>query len=90
MAGRCDHRIAVHPVYATFIRLGRQVLQVKRRQEREYRDRRNIKNALAMFTISDNLMNGQSLSVEERQEGFDDMIKLSLETARLYNIGGGV
>ncbi len=26
----------VHPVYATFIRLGRQVLQVKRRQEREY------------------------------------------------------
>ena len=48
------------------------------------------KNALAMFTISDNLMNGQSLSVEERQEGFDDMIKLSLETARLYNIGGGV
>ena len=26
------------------------------------------KNALAMFTISDNLMNGQSLSVEERQE----------------------
>lgn len=48
------------------------------------------KNALAMFTISDNLMNGQSLSVEERQEGFDDMIKLSLETARLYNIGGGI
>ena len=37
------------------------------------------KNALAMFTISDNLMNGQSLSVEERQEGFDDMIKLSLK-----------
>ncbi len=25
------------------------------------------KRALAMFTISDNLMNGQSLSVEERQ-----------------------
>ena len=48
------------------------------------------KRALAMFTISDNLMNGQSLSVEERQEGFDDMIKLSFETARLYNIEGGV
>ena len=48
------------------------------------------KNALAMFTISDNLMNGQSLSVEERQEGFDDMIKLSLETVSLYNFGGGI
>ncbi len=47
------------------------------------------KKALAMFTISDNLFNGDSLSVEERQEGFDDMIKLSFETARLsYTLGG--
>ena len=37
------------------------------------------KRALAMFTISDNLLNGGSLSVKERQEGFDDMIKLSLD-----------
>ena len=43
------------------------------------------KNALAMFTISDNLMNGQSLSVEERQEGFDDMIKL-LERSVLWEL----
>lgn len=47
------------------------------------------KKALAMFTISDNLLNGGSLSVEERQEGFDDMIKLSLETARLSYTSGG-
>lgn len=47
------------------------------------------KKALAMFTISDNLLNGDSLSVQERQEGFDDMIKLSLETARLSGIQGG-
>ncbi len=38
------------------------------------------KSALAMFTVSDNLMNGQALSAKERQEGFDNMIELSLET----------
>lgn len=47
------------------------------------------KKALAMFTISDNLLNGASLSVQERQDGFDDMIKLSLETARLSGTQGG-
>ena len=47
------------------------------------------KRALAMFTISDNLLNGGSLSVKERQEGFDDMIKLSLETAVLSCVQGG-
>ena len=47
------------------------------------------KRALAMFTISDNLLNGESLSVKERQEGFDDMIKLSLETAVLSCVQGG-
>lgn len=47
------------------------------------------KRALAMFTISDNLLNGGSLSVKERQEGFDDMIKLSLETAVLSYVQGG-
>ena len=45
------------------------------------------KRALAMFTISDNLLNGGSLSVKERQEGFDDMIKL--ETAVLSYVQGG-
>jgi len=47
------------------------------------------KRALAMFTISDNLLNGGSLSVKERQDGFDDMIKLSLETAVLSYVQGG-
>ena len=47
------------------------------------------KRALAMFTISDNLLNGGSLSVKERQDGFDDMIKLSLETAVLSCVQGG-
>lgn len=47
------------------------------------------KRALAMFTISDNLLNGESLSVKERQDGFDDMIKLSLETAVLSCVQGG-
>ena len=47
------------------------------------------KRALAMFTISDNLLNGGSLSGKERQEGFDDMIKLSLETAVLSYVQGG-
>ena len=47
------------------------------------------KRALAMFTISDNLLNGGSLSVKERQKGFDDMIKLSLETAVLSYVQGG-
>ena len=42
-----------------------------------------------MFTISDNLLNGESLSVKERQDGFDDMIKLSLETAVLSYVQGG-
>ena len=37
------------------------------------------KRALAMFTISDNLLNGESLSVKERQDGFGDMIKLHLK-----------
>lgn len=39
------------------------------------------KNALALFTVSDNLIMGESISSEQRQIGFDEMIKLALELA---------
>ena len=39
------------------------------------------KNALAMFTVSDNPIIGESISSEERQVGFDKMIELALEVA---------
>ena len=39
------------------------------------------KNAIAMFTVSDNPILGESISAEERQEGLDEMIELALELA---------
>ena len=39
------------------------------------------KNALAMFTVSDNPIIGESLSSNERQTGFNKMIELALELA---------
>lgn len=39
------------------------------------------KNALAILTVSDHLLNGETLSAEDRQNTFTDMMKLSLETA---------
>ena len=39
------------------------------------------KEALAICTISDSLVTGDSLSAEERQNTFDEMIKIALETA---------
>ncbi|MBO5065825.1 MAG: purine-nucleoside phosphorylase [Clostridia bacterium] len=42
---------------------------------------RSGKNALAILTVSDHLLTGESLSAEERQNTFTDMMKLSLETA---------
>jgi len=39
------------------------------------------KNALAICTISDHLLTGESLSAEDRQNSFHDMIKLALEIA---------
>lgn len=39
------------------------------------------KNALAMFTVSDNPILGESISSEERQIGFDKMIEIALEIA---------
>ena len=39
------------------------------------------KKALAICTISDSLVTGESTSAEERQTSFSDMIKLALEVA---------
>ncbi len=39
------------------------------------------KNALCILTVSDHLLTGESLSAEDRQYTFTDMMKLSLETA---------
>lgn len=43
------------------------------------------KNALAILTVSDHLLTGESLSSEERQNTFTDMMTLSLETAVSIN-----
>ncbi len=42
---------------------------------------RNGKNALAICTISDSLVTGESLTSEEREVGFAQMIELALKTA---------
>lgn len=39
------------------------------------------KKALGIFTISDHLYTGESLSAKERQESFHDMMKIALEMA---------
>jgi len=39
------------------------------------------KRALAMCTISDQLVTGERLSVEERQSSFTQMVELALEAA---------
>ena len=39
------------------------------------------KKALAILTVSDHLLTGESLSSDDRQNSFTDMIKLSLEVA---------
>ncbi len=39
------------------------------------------KNALSILTISDHLLEGTSLSLQDRQEGFRDMMELALEIA---------
>ena len=39
------------------------------------------KKALGMLTISDHMVTGEKLTVMERQEGFNDMMKIALETA---------
>ena len=39
------------------------------------------KRALCLLTISDDIFAGKSLSVEDRQTGFTDMMKIALEIA---------
>ena len=39
--------------------------------------------ALAMCTVSDDIVNGEALSVEDRQTTFDEMILVALETANM-------
>lgn len=41
------------------------------------------KRALCMLTISDHLYRNESLSAQERQTGFDEMMKLALEFSQL-------
>lgn len=40
------------------------------------------KNALCVCTVSDHLVNGESLSAKERQESFTEMMELALKTAK--------
>ena len=39
------------------------------------------KQALAVFTVSDNALTGAGLDSSERERGFNDMITLALDTA---------
>ena len=43
------------------------------------------KRALGIFTISDHIMRGESLSAEEREKTFTDMMEIALETALVYD-----
>lgn len=43
------------------------------------------KNALGMFTISDHILKGDSLSAEERQNSFTQMMEIALNTAIKLN-----
>lgn len=42
---------------------------------------RSGKNALAICTISDNILTGEATTAEQRQNSFTDMMRLALETA---------
>ena len=39
------------------------------------------KHALCLLTVSDQLLRGESLSPDERQVGFDQMMRVALELA---------
>ncbi len=41
------------------------------------------KHALGIFTVSDHIYTGESLSSEERQVGFTDMMEIALETVNM-------
>lgn len=42
---------------------------------------RTGKNALAICTISDSMITGEATTSEERQNSFNDMVKIALEIA---------
>ena len=42
---------------------------------------RTGKNALAICTISDSMITGEATTAEERQNSFNDMVKIALEIA---------
>ncbi|MBR4545145.1 MAG: purine-nucleoside phosphorylase [Oscillibacter sp.] len=42
------------------------------------------KQALGILTVSDHVFTGESLSAEERQLSFNDMMKIALETAKAF------
>ena len=48
---------------------------------------RSGKSALTILTVSDHLVTGESLSADDRQNSFTDMMTLSLETAVELNNG---
>ena len=43
------------------------------------------KRALAICTVSDHLFTGESLSSDERQSSFTDMMKIALYTAKKFS-----
>lgn len=43
------------------------------------------KNALAICTVSDNIMTGEALDSDARQSSFTDMMEIALETARRFD-----
>lgn len=42
------------------------------------------KRGLSILTVSDSLVTGEALSVEDRQDSFDEMMKIALETAARF------
>ena len=44
-------------------------------------------NALAIFTVSDNMVTHEELSAEARQVGFTNMMKVALEVAYRESMG---
>lgn len=46
------------------------------------------KNAIAIYTVSDNAITGKGIPPKERETGFDKMIKLALELAYKCEING--
>ena len=71
---------AVELAHSAWIKMG--VLCVEMEAAALYMEAaRSKKNALAILTISDNIITGEELSSDERQTGFGKMMELALELA---------